>query len=207
MALSGAALISLDEARLFLQKENEEDAQDEVIEDLIEAASDEIARCTKREFAPRGEESEERTFPYAGNRLVDLEPYDVREVDAITLGADLESPIELAPAEWSLRPLPPRDGVFQSIRLRLADSTVLEIPGGDQTCAIAVTGKWGFPAVPESVKHWCKVTVATWLRKDVSAFSRTLQLEDDRVEAPEELPTAAMRGLRRYKRRRALVLR
>jgi hypothetical protein len=198
-------LISLEEARAFLEKDERETAQDPILNGLITAASAEIMKYTKREFAPKGDAVEERRFLFVGARTVDLEPYDVREVESVTLGVDLPSSRELAAGEWTLRPVTAPYGVYQSVRLRLAPGGAPNLPAGEQTCAVAVTGKWGFASVPEDVKHWCKVTVATWLRKDVAAFSRTLQLEEDRVEAPEQLPSAAMRGLCNYKRRAPLV--
>lgn len=205
MSLPAGALIDLPEARAFLEKDDTETAQDEILEGLIVAASAEIIKFTKREFAPKGEDVEERHFLYVGVPTVDLEPYDVREVESVILGADLLAPRELEVGEWTLRPVTAPYGVHQSIRLRIGPGGCPDLPAGERTCAVAVKGKWGFSKVPEDVKHWCKVTVATWLRKDVAAFSRTLQLEDDRVEAPEQLPTAAMRGLFDYKRRSPLV--
>jgi hypothetical protein len=63
---------------------------------------------------------------------------------------------------------------------------------------VTVTGTWGFPAVPEDVKHWCKVTVAEWMRKDVSAFTTTFNIDAQRFDVPSELPAAAKAGLAHY---------
>jgi hypothetical protein len=38
--------------------------------------------------------------------------------------------------------------------------------------------------VPEDVQHWCNVTVATWLRKDVSAFTDVFNVDEGQVEPP-----------------------
>lgn len=206
--LATNALISLDEARGFIQKNEEETEQDEEIIRLINSASEEIQNHTRREFAPAGEYGEDRVFVYVGGRYLDLAPYDLRAVEAVTLATDLESPVKLTKDEWRLRPMPARDGVYQTIRLlSLPEDTRITLPEGETQFEVTVTGEWGFAEVPEDVKHWCKVTVATWLRKDVAAFSTTLRLEEDRLERPDALPTAAVRGLCKYRRKPALVLR
>lgn len=196
------ALISLEEARGFLQKREREDKQDEEIIRLINAASEEIIDWTKREFAPSGTELETRAFDYDGGRHIDLYPFDVREVTGVVVGADLDQPLELAPSDWRPRPLSSRHGVHQLLRLKDSARAKARRLG---ECEVEVTGTWGFAAVPENVQHWCKVTVATWLRKDVSAFSTTLRLEQDRLERPDALPTAVVRGLQKYRRDRIVT--
>lgn len=206
--LAPGALITLDEARGFLQKSDGETGQDEELGSLINSASVEIMHHTNREFAPVGDEDEDRSFLYVGGKHLDLSPYDVREVSAITLATDLAeaSQVALEPSEWRLRPVPARHGVYQSVRLlTLPDDTRVVLPEGETTFEVTVGGKWGFAAVPDDVKHWCKVTVATWLRKDVAAFSTTLRLEHDRLERPDALPTAVMRGLTKYARTAPLL--
>lgn len=193
--LANNAVISLEEMRGFLQRGEGEHNQDEEIVRLINAASDEFAHgYPGREFAPRGETAAAREFVHVGGHL-ELAPYDVREVQAVTLGTDLaaEKHVELEASEWRLRPRPARHGVFQAIKLQ--PDRELDLPCEFE---VTVTGLWGFPAVPEDVKHWCKVTVATWLRKDVAAYSTTLRADEDRLERPDALPTAAYRALRKY---------
>jgi hypothetical protein len=192
--LAANALVSLEEARAFLQKDQGEEEQDELIVALINAASSRILQHTGREFAPKGVVTETRVFATsAGARTIDLFPFDVREVSAVILGSDLAvgDEVALASTDWRLRPLPSPHGVYQLLRLTRAAVDRL----GCDEFEVSVTGLWGFAAVPEDVKHWCKVTVAIWLRKDVSAFSRTLAIDEDRLEVPEGLPSSVSRAL------------
>lgn len=200
--LEDYALVSLEEARAFLQKDEGEAEQDSVISWLINAASQQIINHTGREFAPKGTIAEERTFAYIGSRHLDLWPYDIREATGVILGTDLAVPVELAPDAWRLRPLPAKGGVYQ--KLRLPHITNYDgLP--TEEFEVKVKGLWGFSTVPDLVKHWCKVTVAIWLRKDVAAFSRTLALDDDRLEVPDGLPSAVIRGLIDYTRKPPVV--
>jgi hypothetical protein len=203
--LAPNALVSLPEARAFLQKEEEEEAQDEITAGLINAASGRIHEHTGREFAPKGTAPDTRVFAYSGRRMVDLYPFDVREVTAVQLGVDLAAhqQVALQASQWRLRPLPAIHGVYQ--QLRLPRPTAYEQLACEGEFEIAVTGLWGFNAVPETVKHWCKVTVAIWLRKDVAAFSRTLAIDDDRLEVPEGLPSSVEKGLRDFTRSPAVL--
>jgi hypothetical protein len=47
--------------------------------------------------------------------------------------------------------------------------------------------------------HACIVTVAIWLKRDVSAFSRTFNLDEQRTERPDALPSAVARMLAQYR--------
>ena len=197
--LAENALISLEEGRAFLQKEDAEVEQDGILVDLINGASSQIITHTGREFAPKGTASITREFVYSGGRHVDLFPYDVREVTAVVLGAELpeSEQLNLADGEWSLRPKPAEYGVYYKLKLpaRLPSHLVCR-----DEFEVAVTGIWGFAVIPELVKQWCKVTVAIWLRKDVSAFSRTMRLDEDRYEVPDGLPSSVVRGLEDFTR-------
>lgn len=203
--LAANALVSLDEARAFLQKDESENQQDEVLVELINGASDQIIDHTGHEFAPKGAAEEPREFVFAGGRFLDLFPYDIRSVSAVVLGSDLEpaQQVALSAGEWKLRPKPAKHGAYQKLKLPPAKftSTMLCL----DEIEVTVTGLWGFPAVPEMVKHWCKVTVAIWLRKDVSAFSRTLAIDEDRLEVPDGLPSSVVRGLCDFTRKPAVI--
>jgi hypothetical protein len=195
-------LVTLPEAREFLQKDENEVEQDSILTSLIAGASDQIISHCGREFAPKGTETETRTFLYVGGRHLDLWPYDVREVSGVTLGSDLgATKVVLAAGDWRLRPVPAPEGVFQKLKL----PALANYPTLTDDFEVEVTGLWGFEAVPERVKHWCKVTVAIWLRKDVSAFSRTLAMDEDRLEVPEGLPSAVVHGLRNFTRKPAIL--
>jgi hypothetical protein len=49
---------------------------------------------------------------------------------------------------------------------------------------VTITGDWGYPSVPADVEDACIKTVGIWLKRDVSAFSRTYNLDEGRTERP-----------------------
>lgn len=195
-------LITLEEARSFLQKAEDEKKQDGVIAETITTASTEIRNHTNREFVSAGDKDLARTFVFEGGKRLNLFPYDLREASTVRLASDLSegSQVDLDASQWRLRPIPSRYGVYQWLELPKSVCAGIALPEDREDFEVTVTGKWGFASVPEDVKQWCKVTVAVWLRKDVSAFSTTLRLEEDKLERPDQLPSAAVRGLEKYAR-------
>jgi hypothetical protein len=65
---------------------------------------------------------------------------------------------------------------------------------------VDVTGDWGFASIPNDVKQACIEGVAIRLRRDVSAFSTTFNIDEARLERPEALPASVCQALRQYKR-------
>jgi hypothetical protein len=179
-------LVSVEEVRDYTQSEAR-DLEDETISILIEAATREFANHCEREFEPTDEE-EERTFLHTGGLFLDLAPYDVRSVSALTTGAETESPV-LA-GGYRLRPLPSKDGTYQRVRLAVD-------PG---ECEVKVKGLWGFAEVPEDVKHLALATVTIWAKREIQVFERVYNLDSSFLERPHELPTAVEAGLSNYKR-------
>jgi len=176
-----AALTTVDAVRQRLQKPTGEVAQDAEIGDMILSASVLIAGYTQREFAPSA--SAARTFEHDGSGVLDLAPYDLQAANTVTVD---DTP--LAADAYKLRPLPASHGVYTQILL----------PGGTAQ-EVTVQGLWGFPSVPADVDHACITTVALWLRRDVSAFSRVFKLDEGNVERPDALPSAVKALLDRYK--------
>jgi hypothetical protein len=192
------SLVSVADVRNFIQKPDADQQQDAIIGRLIEQASEAIMTWTEREFAPAGQPGVSRQFYYCGNGVLNLTPYDVQTVTAVkidTVGG--AGGTTLAGTDYRLYPTPAKDGVYNWLRLSPA------IVGNPSTTfaqrEVTVTGTWGFPAVPDDVKHWTAVTVATWLRKDVQAFSTTFNIDEQQLERPEALPSAVRAGLYRYK--------
>jgi len=181
-------LASLRDVRGFLQKTGTDNVQDDIIQQLITRASETINRNVA-EFLPV-ENDTAKTFVWRGGPL-SLHPYFARDVTAVSLDTDTTATV-LDETDWRLRPKPPRDGVYRWIHF---PGHAAQFAGERE---VTVTGDWGFETVPPDVAHWAIVTVATWLRRDVSAFSTTLRLDEDRLERPDALPSAVMRGLARY---------
>jgi hypothetical protein len=203
---AAANLTDLATVRDYMQKggAGQQTGQDQTILDLIPRASRAIQRYT-RTFAP-AETNVTYIFTWRERGLLSLNPWFVRNVTAVSLGSDTSSPQALVSADWALRPKPSEDGVYT--HLKIAGSNLYEsnLELLDMTYAnaveleVAVTGDWGYVAVPEDVRHWASVTVVEWIRKDVSAFSTQFDANEDRLDRPEELPRAVKVGLRDYRR-------
>jgi hypothetical protein len=185
------ALCTLEDVRSLMQMRDTDTEQDDIIEVLIAWASDEILRYTERELAPAGSTPQTRRFEIdLDTRLLNLTPYDAQSVSAVVLDPD-DDDDELEATDWRLGPLPARDGVYRTLRLLTAQGT--------GRVEVDITGVWGFPAVPDPVRKAAAITVVTWLRRDVSAFSTTFNLDEGRVERPEGLPSAVRATLCSYR--------
>lgn len=180
-------LTSTSAVKSFLQKSDS--TQDTIIASLITRASVGIMRYTHRQFAPT-ESAATKVFAHEGGHMLDLAPYDLRVLTTLTTATETTSPAVVASTNYGLRPKPARDGVYQRVKLTTN-------PG---ECEITVVGDWGFATVPEDVAHWCIVTVAMWLRRDVQAFESTFSIDEQRLERPEALPAAVRGGLATWKR-------
>ena len=164
------------------------------LQTMVTAASRAIRNETKREFAPTTDGAA-RDFLSTG-AMLDLSPYDLRgEPETVTLYTDLEEAEQevLEASEYRARPIPSEFDVFNW----------LELPARLQGKEVQVTvkGDWGFASVPEDVAYWCGMTVVIWSRGDISAFSTTYDVQQDRVERPEDLPPAVKHALSHYRRR------
>lgn len=186
-----ADLCTLAQVREFLQKPAADTAQDSVIAATIARASALIIDECQREFAPRTT-TESRDFAWYGG-WVNLAPYDAANIDTVIADPDGDSPITVT--DWQAWPLPSRHGVITDLIV-----PTLTPPDGAAPIVIRVTGDWGFPAVPDAVQHACVLTVATHLRRDVAAFTTTFNLDENRVERPMSLPSAAWSALQPYRR-------
>lgn len=186
---SGDDLTTLAAVRRFLQKNDSTNTtQDTVIQELITRASDQINHTIA--FFP-AQTAATKTFVWRGGPL-SLWPYFLGTVTSVTLDTETSYTTTVATDNYRLRPKPAHEGVYRW----------LTFPGYTVTTGaereVTIVGDWGFSTIPERVEHWAIVTVATWLRRDVSAFSTTLRLDEDRLERPDALPSAVVRGLSRY---------
>lgn len=181
-------LTTLSAVRSFLQKPVADTAQDTIIGSLITRASDAIMRYTQREFAPITA-STARTFLSDERGYLSLSPYDLRSVTLVRMDTDTASPVTLTTDEYRLRPVPSGSGTYTHVLLnptsghpstRFADRT------------IEITGAWGFAAIPTDVEHACILTVAEWLRAEVSAFSNAFAEESSPPNSPQaSIPQSA----------------
>ena len=185
-------LCTVEDVRDFLQKPADDTEQDEALEVLVEAVGPVIAQFCEREFEQPSDKDLARQFEYGGGGVLSLAPFDLRELTEIRIDVDEDSPITLSSEEFRLPPS--STGTYTRIRL----APHLSHSRWPQRL-VEVTGKWGFEEVPPNVKQAAIITVVTWLRRDVSAFSTTFDLDEQKVERPEALPSAVARMLAPYK--------
>jgi hypothetical protein len=196
--VAASDLVTLADARAFLQKQTPDTAQDGLVQSVITRASAAARRFTEREFAPASN-GLMRTFEceITQEAYLDLAPFDLRSVSLIQIDTDI-SAITLSTDEYRLAPITAPDGVYTGVRLAPLSLAVGRVMWRNRQ--VQITGNWGFASVPEDVKHWTLVTVAEWLRKDAAAFSTVFNLTEDKVDRPEMLPRAVQAGLARWKR-------
>lgn len=191
-------LTDLAAVRSFLQTPAGDVAQDAVIGQLITAASTEIERVFAREFHDAGEGVTRQLEIDARQSRIELAPYDLRTATTLRIDADTATPATLtAGTDYRLLPVSKEHGVWSALRLFSLPATA---GASSARRVLEITGNWGFPAVPADVRHWCNVTVAEWLRKDVAAFSSVFNLSTDQVDRPAMLPQSVIAGLGHYRR-------
>jgi hypothetical protein len=210
-------LTDLATVRSHLELPASDTSRDALITTLIEQASSVIYRHCGREFkkpTPDVEEARiirvdpERRFGRLGYYFVDLYPYDVRSITSAELhygAADQQNlvvgtDIVVEPLATAT-PTSPYPHVLLSPNLVVATGTAWANFG---YADLRITGLWGWPQMPKDVDYACVVTVASWLRRDVTEFA--LEMGDARGLAPEApatfaLPMAAVRVLEHYRRR------
>lgn len=195
-------LTTLKQVREAMGKQNTETAQDFVIQSFITSASDAVSRYCQRQFI--AETNVSKTFEWdqtGAPRFVDLAPYELSKLDSVTLDVDSDSPVVLSDEDFRLWPKPNPDGTYLALRLNpLGISPTASRWGSSRE--VTVKGDWGMAAVPADVAHWTTMTVVIWMRRDVSAFSTTYNLDEGHVERPQMLPSAVMAGLDQWKRGR-----
>lgn len=195
-------LCTIQDVRAHLQKPTGDVQQDATISALITAASKAILNYTEREFAPVVTATV-RTFETEINGVdtfLSLAPWDLQPTPTPVVQIDTDvSAKTLATDEYRFFPVGTPDGVYTSIRLQpLTLPTINRV--GWKNRQVQITGTWGFPEVPADVTEAAVITVALWLRREVSAFTTTYNLDESRTERPEALPSAVRAMLSNYLR-------
>lgn len=221
MALSASALVTLDEARLWVHGSADDDSQDQLLELLIESYSSAIARYTGRELLPKTPALDTdpivtRTFRYAGSGVLDFVRFELRPLNlgSIVLYSDLPSGSQRtlsagSSTEEAEYRLEPREQTPEGTYLRLI-LPELDVPASRRAkgVEVSVSGRWGAGTVPADVKLACLIAVRNAARNPEGFASRSLgELTFSEGPAPPEslsLPRDA-RGLLAPHRRSALL--
>lgn len=201
--MAATDLTTLSAVRGFVQKADADVSQDPVIGAMITHASGLIMREAEREFAPKTDTPTARIFEYAGGDLLDLAPYDARTVTQVRHSFDNVTWTALAAEDWRLWPYPAPDSVYTALRINPVSWSTTSVHWRERL--IEITGTWGWASVPTEAELACKIAVATWLRRDVAAFSSTFSIDEQRLERPESLPSAAKGMIDRLSRKTAVA--
>jgi hypothetical protein len=189
--LPATALVTLDEAREFVQGNPADDRVDSKLIKRIKEFSVATATYTKREWLPITTAAT-RTFRYPGYGMIRLAPYDLRSATLVKAYTNLPTAqqITLVPGDattvgdYQLRPI---GGAIPANTYRWIEltSATLQIfrpvygypylatayPGA---CSISVTGDWGIGAIPEDVKLAVLIAIKDSIENPTQLASRTV---------------------------------
>ncbi len=193
--LLGAYLLcSVDDVKATIELTSS--TSDDLIQNVITAASAIIPERYQREFV--GPSGGTRTFAVK-SRLVDLAPYDLRSVGAVTIHPEETGQVLVADSDYMLRPVGGfrLGGTYLHIRLspRLElNSTVMREFG---EARLQVAGDWGVfseGSVGPTIKRAAVITAASWLDRAINEYATSF--EDPRELRPDRfgswaIPSAA----------------
>lgn len=167
------SLCSVADVRRFLQSPTIATARDDLIEDVIVRSSAAIERFTEREFLPSAADTA-RTFEgLAGYGLYIGDLSAVPTADVTVADSDGTARGTLAPGVIEWLPLNRREAWRPITKIRLRPkANFCPLP----TDRVTITGTWGFPAIPDDVRHAAIVTASSWLQREVAGVA---SLTDD----------------------------
>lgn len=203
-------LCTLADVRLELEHRGAYTGQDSKITELIPPASKQIMREYEQEFAPATAATTRRRRVLPGRKIrgavaVDLAPYNLRAVDAVTLHPEAAVPDVLAATEYKLMPVEKHDGVY---RYLLLDARLSYLSDTLETFGFAlldVEGDWGFASIPTEVRRACALTVAAWVQRTTAVGAGSVDDDEPRQILPDRptnfsIPPAARRMLATWRR-------
>lgn len=197
-------LTTLALVRSHMQIDSADTSQDTLISALITRASAAIMRYAQREFVTTTNGSTARVFRFTGGGILDLSPYDLQSVTSIVLDTNTTSTTTLTTSDYSLLPIPARDGAYNRIELRGIGAGTATGSGARQAWRqVTVTSAaWGFPAVPAEIAEACILTVAYWIRHFSTFFSASYRDDmDTSTEGRMAIPLAAKLLIDPYRKR------
>lgn len=171
--VSVRALVSLGETKDWLAEKQIDTSDDGKIIQGINAASERIMAVAGREFKASTTASQ-RTFSLYGWTKVDVG--DLQTVSSASTSAtitDFETGATVRTlASTDYDALPYNRKSWQPVTtLKFRSQTASALGSGR---LLNITGYWGFPSVPEDIKHATMDAVAYWLDRDVEHFRQDL---------------------------------
>lgn len=207
--LSSRALVSLEEARSYCWRDENDGSRDGLLVDAVNLCSSAIWTYCEREFRPAGTAT--RAFTLRRMILdgavvgwIDLAPYDLVAATSVELYSDTADPQSLSSDEYRLRPVGGAPGGTYLGIVTIPPSVAPVQPGfGWQA---SVTGSWGMPEVPEDVKlaclEWVKnLTANPGTFASSSQAGYTVVPEAEAIFAGRGMPVSVRHRLQPYRRR------
>lgn len=169
--ISSRALVSVGEAKIWMgNKLQDENRLGEIVR-KINAASERITQTAGREFKPYGTNPETRTYDIRGHSYI----VEIGDLQTATTASSTISVSQLDPltplhtfVSTDYEALPRNRKPWQPITALRFNRATRGYYRGDNI--IQINGYWGFPAVPEDIKHATLQTIAYWLDVDVEHY-------------------------------------
>ncbi len=178
MPLATNALTSLSAMKSYLKIELTQTSDDSLLEDLINASSNQIEGYCKRKFKEQTYTDEE----YDGNGLkyLYLQQYPVKSISSVTVDETTLS--------------------TDSYKIKKSNGNLIRVKGtwpkGDIN--ILLTYIAGYIEIPSDLELACKHLVKSYFNSDIASFSTTFQ--EGMVFRPEALPAQVKTLVAPYKK-------
>lgn len=173
--LSDSALVGLGEAKDFLARRQVDTTNDLQLVSKINAASERIAQTAGREFKAYGTNPDARLYDVRGSGYI-VQIGDLQTVSTASTTISVSQLDPLTPlhtfASTDFEALPRNRKPWQPITaIRFNRPTRGYYRSSN---IIEIDGYWGFPQVPEDIKHATMQAVGYWLDIDVEHFRQDL---------------------------------
>jgi hypothetical protein len=174
---------------------------DPLITALLPIVDQAVQNVTQRQFI-RDDGPTTHTFRVSSWH-VDLAPFDLRSATLVKFDPNDGNQTLAVHTDYELQPANSPNGVYTSIQLSqwlsLSTTKMMNFGFAD----LAVTGSWGFAAVPTPVQQAAIIAIRSWLRRDVATYAQVDPAQ--RTMTPEpygtyKLPPASLSMLDPYMR-------
>ena len=177
--LSAQALITFEEARDYLQSEEDELPDTGTLGPIIDGISRQIIEHTHREYRPDAEAAVARAFSYYGWGMVWIDDCrDVEEVEITETPSDDDAWTLVDPDDWWTTPF---DSEIKE-RVHFRPDTIER-----SAIAVQVTATWGHIVVPENVTLACHMWLQNIHKRDVAFFSEEIARTSAILRMPQDV--------------------